>query len=524
MGAGRQEVGRATATGGGHGAHQQPTEGRAHDGRELEEAAVPGHRVLEGGVGTSDGSSAGASRPGKRPHQPQHRDTPYSSGTRAEVITTRARACAGWRSQHVLSGCRNWKRASLGLIVRQDRQRQGADHADEVGHQRHAAAAQAVARCPAGIISPMIGYHLGQPDQAQGHGRVRQAINLPGHGHAHHLQAEVGCTAIRGRTAGSCGRPGRRKARGSLGWQTSGSVRDQSARQAASIKATAGRWASCWRSREIGHSLEGRRRGGFLFRGVVAAAHQRPGLDVRQAQREAGLAQGLETPRAASSAPAAGWFGLGRRYCPIVRMLTRRTPDGHQRPAFIELPRLAHHEPLLTECRGDRHGCGGTAQVALIRGLRMDPAIEPRHRLDVVVEDAGLGVQDPSQGPPGRRGNRDQNLHAAGRQKPCDGLQGAGEDPRPAVGQFVAVDRRSARRTAGRGRPPPAPRAAARPRRPCGPAGGDVAEAAGAGADVAQNHEGRGGGGSSTRRCWGSGPTRRPCANADRPPAISGRV
>jgi len=185
---------------------------------------------------------------------------------------------------------------------------------------------------------------------------------------------------------------------------------------------------------------------------------------------------------------------------------------------------VAHHEPAL-----DRNvGAIGTAAAEQAPSPRSyaacgwTPAIEPRHRLDVVVEDAGVASQDRLKG---RLVAADIGIRTSTRQvaEAVRCLQGAGEDPRPAVGsssRLTEVSTGVPQAEVGHRLPP---RAAARPRRPCRCR--PVAmwqKPQRAGADVARIMK-VACGGSSTRRCWGSGPTRRPCANADRPPAISGR-
>ena len=181
----------------------------------------------------------------------------------------------------------------------------------------------------------------------------------------------------------------------------------------------------------------------------------------------------------------------------------------------------AHHEAALgvrlvavlggVDLRPLEHGQRPVPAGALADGL-----LEPLHRLEVVVEDVRAGLHH---GP--ERGLlavevRDQDLDAHQRAAGADLADRRGEGARAAVGQVVAGD-------AGHHHVVEAHRGdrLGDPARlvvvePGGLAGLDGAEAAGPGADVAQDHDGRGALVPALARCSGRPPPRRPCSGSDR--------
>ena len=138
-------------------------------------------------------------------------------------------------------------------------------------------------------------------------------------------------------------------------------------------------------------------------------------------------------------------------------------------------------------------GAAQQLERALVDGALAHLAVEPRHRLGIVVEHVGARGEHDLQGVPVAAKIGDQHFDLAGRNAPANLLDGAGEDMRAAVGLVVAVH----------GSDHGVAQAHARGgfghavglvliRRAGGLAGGHGAEAAGARADVAEDHEGGG--------------------------------
>ena len=131
-------------------------------------------------------------------------------------------------------------------------------------------------------------------------------------------------------------------------------------------------------------------------------------------------------------------------------------------------------------------------QGAVVFGTGADDAIEPGHRLQVMVEDVGTGLHDGAQGRPGAAKVGDEDLHRAVGDVFAAAADALGEDGGAAIGQVVAGHRGDydvfeAQVLGGVGHsmglvPVHLLRAAM----------SDGAEAAAAGADVAQDHEGGG--------------------------------
>ena len=96
---------------------------------------------------------------------------------------------------------------------------------------------------------------------------------------------------------------------------------------------------------------------------------------------------------------------------------------------------------LREQARRGSTGPPEQLQRALVPTAVAGQLVQPRHRLGIVVEDIGAGVDDGLKRPglPLEVGN--QQFDAAGRRLAADGEDGGGEDPRAAVGQIVAVHR-----------------------------------------------------------------------------------
>src|SRR5215217_5011546 len=230
-----------------------------------------------------------------------------------------------------------------------------------------------------------------------------------------------------------------------------------------------------------------------LLVGVVGAADQRAALDVPEAHLEAQLLEGGEL--------------FGRVVAAHRQVVLRRTEvladsqDVHVVSSKVEHGALdlllhlaqAHHEPALGEpLRVELLGVTQYFERSPVLGLGPDRPVQARHGLDVVVEGVRPGVDDGLYSVPISLEIRRENLDGAAGDLGPDLAYGGGEDRGPAVLQLVAVHARydgvlEAHLFGGVGH---APRFVEVELRRL--AGEDGAEAAGAGADVAQDHEGRG--------------------------------
>ena len=79
-------------------------------------------------------------------------------------------------------------------------------------------------------------------------------------------------------------------------------------------------------------------------------------------------------------------------------------------------------------------------QRAAVLGLRAHGGVEARRSLNVVVEDVRAGCEDGRQGLPIALEVRDQDFDARLGAKAMYCRDRPGEDARPAVWQFVAID------------------------------------------------------------------------------------
>src|SRR5881397_3426682 len=113
----------------------------------------------------------------------------------------------------------------------------------------------------------------------------------------------------------------------------------------------------------------------------------------------------------------------------------------HDRAHLFHCFAQTNHEPGL----GDGPAAGRRLEHRdrpLVLPLRPYRREQARDRLDVVVENVGPGCQDCLQCGEVAEKIRNEDFDRAGRQFPPDGPDRLGEDPRAAVGQFIAVDRR----------------------------------------------------------------------------------
>ena len=241
------------------------------------------------------------------------------------------------------------------------------------------------------------------------------------------------------------------------------------------------------------------RRRPHVLVGVVAAAHQRAGLAVGEAEGEGRTRGSRRTRRDGPSGRPAGASGVGWRYWPMVRISTPAprmsrevsrissgvSPmpehDAGLHPAGV-LPRVAAPRRL-----------GEQAEAAVVTAAGAGEPVEARHGLHVVGEDLRAPRRGRCPGPRARRGS-------------------PGSGPRPRTPDCAAC---TASMTRAKWRAPPSGRSSRSTevitawRRPmtstasatCSGSsgidaglrapGGHGAEAAAAGADVAQDHERR---------------------------------
>ena len=138
------------------------------------------------------------------------------------------------------------------------------------------------------------------------------------------------------------------------------------------------------------------------------------------------------------------------------------------------------------------HALGTAEQFHAARVLRLGPhrAVEPRHRLGVVVEDLRVRVHHGLQRGPVAPEVGDQHLDGAARRQLANPADALGEDPRAAVGLLVAVDAGQHGVLQPHGLHRLADPARLVGVQQAGPAGLDLAEAATAGAGVAHEQEG----------------------------------
>src|SRR3954468_4718218 len=228
--------------------------------------------------------------------------------------------------------------------------------------------------------------------------------------------------------------------------------------------------------------------------GVVARPHERPGGDVVEAERVGGVLEGLElvgVPEAHD-----GQVALGR---PQV------LADGEDLHALLAegAERLDHLVVGLAEAHhqaGLRHDLVAAhllrvaqhAQGALPARAAARDRVEPRDRLDVVVEDVGALGDHLRERHLLAAEVGGQHLDLAVRGLEADGADDADEGGRAVVGQVVAVDARDDR--VAQAHLGDRARHAQRLERvvPGRLARLDVAEAAAPGAGVAEDHEGGG--------------------------------
>ena len=205
---------------------------------------------------------------------------------------------------------------------------------------------------------------------------------------------------------------------------------------------------------------------------------------------------GPQTQPGSSSAEPGGGQRLGWRYCPRVSISQPLRPQvRHHCQDLLLLLAQPQHQPRLG--RHPRVAClEGTQQLERAMVIRPRPglAVEPRHRFQVVVEDIG----DRHSGKLGQRDGlapskvRHQDLQPGlGRACP-NRTQAAGEVPSPAVAQVIAVHRGDDDVAQRQARNRLRQLLRLRLVRGLGPPMGHVAEGAAAGADIPQNHEGRG--------------------------------
>ena len=140
---------------------------------------------------------------------------------------------------------------------------------------------------------------------------------------------------------------------------------------------------------------QGARSGGVgAGAGVVRRAHQRPGLDVREAERRRRTRASAANSSGVHHFTTGRCCAVGRRYWPIVTMSTP-TPRRSTSAARTSSARLAHpeDEPRLRHQAGVL-GAGEHRQRPRVPGRRARRALQPRDRLEVVVEHVGPRVED----------------------------------------------------------------------------------------------------------------------------------
>jgi len=162
---------------------------------------------------------------------------------------------------------------------------------------------------------------------------------------------------------------------------------------------------------------------------------------------------------------------------------------------FCDLPgplAHAHHQAALDERSAGPMpaGTGQHGKAAPIVRLGPDRPVQPRHRLDIVVEHVRSGGHGRVDGRWIPLEVRSEDFDGRSRQHISHGPDDIGELPRPAVEQVVPRDRRNddmsqAEPTGGVGHPLRLVRVNGRRR----PVGGYGAESAGAGAAIAEDHE-----------------------------------
>ena len=154
------------------------------------------------------------------------------------------------------------------------------------------------------------------------------------------------------------------------------------------------------------------------------------------------------------------------------------------------LAQADHHARLGGDAGGVSLGAAQEVEGQVVVALGAHGMEDAADGLDVVVEDSGAGIEDGAhRGPVAAEVGR-QHLHSRLGRALADALDALGEDGRAAVGQIVAVDGgddgvAEAEALDGAGEADGFERVEG-----AGLAGGYGAVAAGAGADVAENHEG----------------------------------
>ena len=152
-----------------------------------------------------------------------------------------------------------------------------------------------------------------------------------------------------------------------------------------------------------------------------------------------------------------------------------------------------HHAGLADEALlfGDLKELEG----AMVFGLGADGAVESRDGFDVVVEDVGFLVEDELKGIPVAAEIGDEDFDAGAGGLEANLTDGFGPDACAAVGEFIAVDAGDDSVLEVHAADCVADAAGLVEVEGWGAAGGDVAEAAASGADIAEDHERGGTGG-----------------------------
>src|ERR687894_630811 len=179
---------------------------------------------------------------------------------------------------------------------------------------------------------------------------------------------------------------------------------------------------------------------GGLLVGVVGAAHQRPALDVLEAQSDAVLFQFREL------------FG---RVVAAHRQVVLRRPEvladgqdvhlvlaqvAHGVVELLLYLAQAHHEATLREPFGvELLGEAQHLQRAAILRLRADSWVEARDGLDVVIEGVGTGVHDGLYRFAVALEVGGEDLDGAARDFGADRAYRPGEDGGPAIREFIAI-------------------------------------------------------------------------------------
>src|SRR2546427_8283532 len=168
-----------------------------------------------------------------------------------------------------------------------------------------------------------------------------------------------------------------------------------------------------------------------------------------------------------------------------------RLPDAAHRLAYLfRLLAQAHHDAALGDEAG-RLRAAEQPQRAFEAGAGAHLAVEPRHRLRVVVQDVGRGVDHDLQGGRVTLEVRDEHLDRAAGDALADLPDARREDAGAAVTLIVAVHRCDHRvAEAHPGRRLRDPRGLPEVGGQAGQARLHRAEAAGPRADVAEDHEG----------------------------------